>query len=99
MKRLRFLLCGLLISFAALSGLHAQSSTAAFHLDLGAVDTLIDGNNRDTVPPLPGRAIGYDPGATDGYDAKFGEDEVYPGNINSLGLLDLFFDYPVGGEE
>ena len=62
-------------------GVYAQSpNLAEFHLDLHFQDTTTDG----IIDSIVGRAFGYDALASDGYDAKFGEDVDYPGGL-SLG--------------
>jgi hypothetical protein len=69
-------------------GLRAQSPDAAeFHLDLHYRDTV-----SGTVDSLIGRAFGYDPQASDGYDAAFGEDPSYPGSI--FAANDFYFNRP-----
>lgn len=85
MKRL---LIFFLLALPAIS-LRAQSpDNAEFHLDLHFRDMTTDG----TIDSLMGRAFGYDPAATDEYNAAFGEDVDYPGG-NSPGN-DFWFTRP-----
>src|SRR2546425_1008096 len=70
-----------------------QMQTPEFRLDLILTDTAIDGNNRDTVIFAP-RGFGYDPQATDAYDAAFGEDVFYPEPSIGFDLNYLAFQYP-----
>lgn len=67
----------------------AQSpDDAEFHLDLHFRDTV-----SGRIDSLTGRAFGYDPRASDGYDSLFGEDADYPGG-GSPGGNDFWFERP-----
>ena len=86
------LLGGLLLSASTVGTrtLRAQGVVPEFRLDLRLTDTLVSAKERDTVI-LGGRAIGYDPHATDSCDTQFSEDAFYP--ASGFGT-DLYFDYP-----
>jgi len=91
MKRYPLFFVLLLASFGFLlpsARLSAQPSRAEFHLDLHFRDTV-----SGSIDSVTGRAFGYDPQASDGYDAVFGEDADYPGG-NFFGGNDFWFERP-----
>lgn len=97
----RFLIAATITGLAmTMSSPRLAAQTPEFRLDLTLTDTNVVYRNgtiieRDTIT-LAGSAFGFDANARDGYDAVFGEDDLYPESFSQLGYYgnSLYFEYP-----